>query len=557
MSTPNQAPEGNDPVQQIYYYYEVAKGLTGASIDETSAAYSKILKFSSPSADKKARTLANSFIPDLFSLFATNKDLASKAIESMIDFCEDEDAKVRMETIKRLPDLAVKTQKSSDKELVLDILIQLLQTQTPAELQIVKNSLERAMKELPEVGSKQLWNIVSSKNEPVLQQVALGWISANGKQVLGSSVDFAIGGIKAVGNIDDIFILNSILPILLTLPSLKGGEDAESKKLLTDLLDSLISKAPVESNISDSNEQAKEYISFLPRWVVNILSRNASTSSLLKYLSSSALPAMLNGKISGHKEQTHILRLVVEGCASRDPSPEIDIVIPKLKDAVIKLSKQIDSEKNSSQDPEKYNCDWALIEPAVVALYIACRRAPSYPISTDASQDLTPALKNIYFLAQVASPNHRRRLSQLIVDTEEYNKLDKTRLQCQNATEVIREMLKLPALRSKVPPPVKFSWRPHAPTPTQSKTNTIVKAKKKRAVSVQQAGGASPQSSTGQMKDKVRLKRRANELDSKEGSGSQEKKSRIGTNGEIAKPPIRGRKRGGGTTATVGGRKKN
>ncbi|KAK9367357.1 hypothetical protein V1509DRAFT_627092 [Lipomyces kononenkoae] len=498
------APEGDD-VQLIYYYYEVARGLTGATADDAAAAYARILKFSASNADKKARTLANSFIPDLFATFADRHDLSSRAVESMIDFCEDEDAKLRMGTIKRLPDIAVRSQSDSDKELIIDILIQLLQSQVPAELQIVRASLEKAAGQLPAVASRQLWAMAASNTEPVLQEVALSWITSTGKAILGSVPEFAAGGITAVKNISGVSLLGRVLSTLLAIKSMKGGDDEGGKQLLTDLLDALVAKAPEASVLVDSNESSPEYIAFLPKWVVNILGRHASSNSLIKYLATTAVPAMINGNISDPKGQTHILRLSVEGCASVPASTEIDIFIPKLKDLTIALARQLESDKKSATNPEEFECNWAVLEPAVLAIYIAIRRAPSYPISTDSSPELTPALRTICFEAQLALTNLRRRLSHLKPESEDAIKLEKTRWQCNNVLEVVREMLKLPGLRSKVPPQVKFSWRPRVAAPTPAAGAT-----KKQIIPTAQPSPS--QTQTNGSGKKVNLKRRASEL---------------------------------------------
>ncbi|KAK9323266.1 hypothetical protein V1517DRAFT_337948 [Lipomyces orientalis] len=524
------APEGDD-VQLIYYYYEVARGLTGGTADDAAAAYSRILTFSAPTADKKARTLANSFIPDLFAAFAARQDLASRAVESMIDFCEDEDTKIRMGTIKRLPDMAVHSHSDSDKELIIDILIQLLQAQVPAELQIVRSSLEKAAAQLPAVASRQLWAMASSTNEPVLQQVAVSWITSSGKTLLGSAPEFGAGGITAVKNITDVKLLGRLLPTLLSLQSMKGGDDEGSKQLLTDLLDALVAKAPDASLLTDSNETSQEYIAFLPKWVVNILTRHASSNSLIKYLASTAVPAILNKNISDSKGQTHILRLSVEGCASVPASTEFGIFIPKLKDLVVLLAHDLENDKKSASNPESLECNWAVLEPATIAIYIAIRRAPSYPISTDSSPDLTPALRAICSEAQLALPNLRRRLAQHKPESDEAIKSEKTRLQCNNVLDVAREMLKLPALRSKNPPQVRFSWRPRAVAPVPAAA-----VQKKQKVGPSQAVLPTQTQPNGSGK-KVNLKRRASELGRQPSPRTPDKVSDGGTRA--------GRRRGG------------
>ncbi|KAK9478625.1 hypothetical protein V1514DRAFT_330601 [Lipomyces japonicus] len=515
------APSGDDPVQQIYYYYEIAKGLNGSTPDEAADAYANILSFSSLSADKKARTLANSFIPDLFANFVDRSELASKAVEKMIDYCEDEDVRLRMDTIKKLPELAIKSRAQGDKELILDILIQLLQAQAPPEFETVKTALLKASESLPGIASRQIWKILGSSTEPELHDLTLNWFNTQGKTVLSGSKEFAQAGIETVASIHTIEKLNKVLTLLLSLSSLKGGEnDSED---LTKLLDSLVTKAPESSALNDTNEEAKEFIAFLPKWVLNILNRYASSSSLIKYLVTVGIPAIVDQKLTTSKEIAHVLRLSVEAVVSKQKSTEVDIFVPKLREVFITVA----------QIQER---DWIILEPSAVGLYTSILRAPSFPISTDNSPDLTPLLKAVYVDAQAAVGDLRKQLLQFkSPTTPEAIKVEKSRLQAQNTLEVIKEMLKIPTLRSATPPAIKFSWRPRLPVPKKAVAETNAN---RQAAQQARTGGNNHNNNTGRgdggNTGKVRLKRRASEIESQ---GTSDKKARGNTVG--------GRKRGG------------
>ncbi|KAK9462888.1 apoptosis inhibitory protein 5-domain-containing protein [Lipomyces oligophaga] len=491
-----------DHVENIYKLYDVAKGINGSSAEEALQAYSEILAYSKPTLSKNAHILAKSFIPDLFSSFAREKSVASKAIESMIDFCEDEDVKIRTEAIRKLPDMVLMSTSDSDKDLVMDILIQLLQSQTPAELQAVQSSFDKLSTALPEIASKQLWAFAASADEPALQSIAVNILISTVKSI-GNSLAYAKDGIKSIISINDKNIINKLLPSLLSVAAMKGGDDPAGTALLTELLDALVARAPVQSAHTNSNQEALDFIAFLPKWVVNILNRNASSSSLITYLASIAFPAILSNKLTNEREVTHLLRLAVESCASGPQSPEIPILIPKLKDLAIKYGSTLREEALDSDSSSKVS--WPILEPLTIALYISMRRCPTYPLSTENSLELTPALRSICYEAQLALPNLRKEVVRLTADIDAWMTAEKTRLQCNNVLEVTREMLKLATLRSATPPTIKFSWRPN------SIGRPVSKPRPKRAVPIPIA--AEPASVSGEHRT-VRLKRRSSALES-------------------------------------------
>ncbi|KAK9465407.1 hypothetical protein V1512DRAFT_265822 [Lipomyces arxii] len=426
-----------DPVERIYYYYEVARGFASQT-DDPSSAYVKILEYSSPSADKRARVLANSFIPDLFSRFASEQRLASRAVESMIDFCEDEDPKLRVGTIKRLPEIAELSQSEADKELIVDILIQLMQSQAPAELDVVKASLERAARSLPGVTARKIWRLAASAtSEPVLQKIAKQWIMTTGKNTVGQYPEFAEAGIAAVKGMNDVNLFETLCGVLQGLPTLKDT------KRVGEMLDVLVSDCPSADSLSQADDAALDKFAALLRQIGRLVYRQPPLSALIKYLAT-IIPVLGSSKLR-QETQHKLLTLAYDCCLQTPPSRELDIFIPKLKDLVISLSTNLDDAP-----------DWTSIEPATLALQSALFNVPGFPLSSDASPDLTPALRRIWAQAHTELSNLRK----LDAQTTES---EKQRRQCENTVTATRELLKLPSLRAKEPLKVYVSWRPLKP----------------------------------------------------------------------------------------------
>ncbi|KAK9472620.1 uncharacterized protein V1510DRAFT_430347 [Dipodascopsis tothii] len=452
------APAGaqGDDVQQIYYYYEVAKGFTGVTKEQMLEAYKQILTFAAPAKDSKARTLASSFIPDLFKDFAV-EDTATgtKAVESMFDLCEDEDLRLRTGAIKRLPDM-LPVAIPADQETIVNILIQLLQAQAPAELQIVQGALERACKALPEIAARQLWEQTYSES-PALREIALNWAVAQGKQHLAKEPAYATAAVKALGQLSDAKALSRVLSVVMALPAYKAGDDNTAR--LTELGDLVVGK--LAAGFDPAAEATKELIAFVPKWIVNVLNRNGSPASLFAFLNATALPAISQGKLTDARERMHLLRLAVEGCVSKQADAEIDTFLPLIKDTVATLYHDIEQGQAGS---EPYSCDWPSIEPAVVGLYIGVHKRPEYAVPLDGESEFGPALKKIFYEAQVTLPTLRKQETDqeklLHPDPAVLKTIGRVRQQCTNVIEVVKELLKPAGTRSKVPPPIKFSWRP-------------------------------------------------------------------------------------------------
>ncbi|XP_065092825.1 apoptosis inhibitor 5 homolog isoform X2 [Ochlerotatus camptorhynchus] len=122
-----------DSIEKLYKNYEI---LTDAKdkIGEHEVEYREILDAVKGSA--KEKRLASQFIGKFFKYFPKLSELA---IDRQLDLCEDEDAQIRKQAIKDLPQLCKETKEHTPK--IADILAQLLITEDVTELQQVHLSL--------------------------------------------------------------------------------------------------------------------------------------------------------------------------------------------------------------------------------------------------------------------------------------------------------------------------------------------------------------------------------------------------------------------------------
>ncbi|KAK9448057.1 uncharacterized protein V1518DRAFT_419555 [Limtongia smithiae] len=487
-------PAGDD-VQTIYYLYSIAAGHEPAPPNLRLDAYSRILAYSRPAADVRARSLASSFIPDLFAGFADSPAVASRAVESMIDFCEDTNAKLRIDAIRRLPAVASHSKSDADKVVLVDILVQLLQATAAPELAAVRSSLQQIATLLPDITARQVWTLASAESEPVLQKIALNWIVSSGASLLSASDVFLTSAVTVLRKVSSLDTIKTILPAASTALTARSAKHSDSvPRHATELLDVLVSKIPTP--FADTSAVA-DYVAFLSTSVTPLFKFHASANSLLKFLATTATPALLDSNVTATPTIRTLLRLAVESVATVPASPEVSIFIPKLKDLAIWQAGKLPDPAAAATPTAAPTTDWLIVEPLCIALYIAIRRTPSYPLSTDASTDLTPALRSICFNAQIDAPILRKQQAAATEDVA----VETLRLACANVLEITREMLKLPALRSQTPPAIKFSWRPRTvpAAPAQPKSAIAVatgpaaesKRAKKRKVTVAAAAAAS------------------------------------------------------------------
>ncbi|EDS43559.1 apoptosis inhibitor [Culex quinquefasciatus] len=183
-----------DRIEKLYKNYEI---LTDAKdkIGEHELEYREILDAAGGSA--KEKRLASQFIGKFFKHFPS---LAETAIDRQLDLCEDEDAQIRKQAIKDLPQLCKDSKEHTPK--IGDILAQLLVTEDVTELQQVHQSLMTLAK-FDSIGTLTgIFSQIISGDEPTRYrnfQFILSKFIKTGPEVFTKEVeDFTIGEIKKI-----------------------------------------------------------------------------------------------------------------------------------------------------------------------------------------------------------------------------------------------------------------------------------------------------------------------------------------------------------------------
>ncbi|GAM26405.1 hypothetical protein SAMD00019534_095800 [Acytostelium subglobosum LB1] len=124
------------PSDAINTMYEIAHKLDANQLafDGDQALYSQVLQLSKVS--KQTKQLSSQFLSKYFKRFPT---LQGQALESLIDLIEEDDIPIRINAIKAFPSICRDNPDYIAK--LVDILGQLLNTDSPIEYETVKNSL--------------------------------------------------------------------------------------------------------------------------------------------------------------------------------------------------------------------------------------------------------------------------------------------------------------------------------------------------------------------------------------------------------------------------------
>jgi len=122
-------------LERIYQCGDILANAKGLSYKAHQAEYQEILA-GVKGADNVKR-LSSQFIARFFGLFS---DLAEQSIDAMLDLCEDTNVDIRKQAIKDLPVLC-KDQHIKNLPKIVDVLVQLLQSEDQGEITVIQNSI--------------------------------------------------------------------------------------------------------------------------------------------------------------------------------------------------------------------------------------------------------------------------------------------------------------------------------------------------------------------------------------------------------------------------------
>ncbi|XP_058818213.1 apoptosis inhibitor 5 homolog isoform X2 [Topomyia yanbarensis] len=300
-----------DRIEKLYKNYEI---LTDAKdkIGEHELEYREILDAVKGSA--KEKRLASQFIGKFFKHFPS---LAELAIDRQLDLCEDEDAQIRKQAIKDLPQLCKESKEHTPK--IGDILAQLLITEDVTELQQVHLSLLTLAK-FNAIGTLTgIFSQIVSGDEPTRYrnfQFILNKLMKIGPEVITNEVeDFVIAEIKKIlldVSADEFHLCMSILNQTKLSKTVTGH--AELVAIATEQADL---DADLGALASD-DETVERFIQCASE-ALPYFSSQVESTQFIKFMCEKLLPLNVWNLIGAgeeqHTTQLRLLKVFAEMCA--------------------------------------------------------------------------------------------------------------------------------------------------------------------------------------------------------------------------------------------------
>lgn len=300
-----------DRIEKLYKNYEI---LTDAKekIGEHELEYREILDAVKGTA--KEKRLASQFIGKFFKHFPT---LAELAIDRQLDLCEDEDAQIRKQAIKDLPQLCKDSKEHTPK--IGDILAQLLVTEDVTELQQVHLSLLTLAK-FDSIGTLTgIFSQIVSGDEPTRYrnfQFILNKLMKTGSDVVTKEVeDFVIAEIKKIlldVSADEFHLCMSILNQTKLSKTVTGH--AELVAIATE-------QADLDADLgalANDDETVERFIQCASE-ALPYFSSQVESTQFIKFMCEKLLPLNVWNAIGAgedqHTTQLRLLKVFAEMCA--------------------------------------------------------------------------------------------------------------------------------------------------------------------------------------------------------------------------------------------------
>ncbi|XP_055547126.1 apoptosis inhibitor 5 homolog [Wyeomyia smithii] len=300
-----------DRIEKLYKNYEI---LTDAKekIGEHELEYREILDAVKGTA--KEKRLASQFIGKFFKHFPA---LAEIAIDRQLDLCEDEDAQIRKQAIRDLPQLCKDSKEHTPK--IGDILAQLLVTEDVTELQQVHQSLLTLAK-FDAIGTLTgIFSQIVSGDETTRYrnfQFILNKLMKVGSDVITKEVeDFVIAEIKKIlldVSADEFHLCMSILNQTKLSKTVTGH--AELVAIATEQADL---DAELGS-LANDDETVERFIQCASE-ALPYFSSQVESTQFIKFMCEKLLPLNVWKSIGAgedqHTTQLRLLKVFAEMCA--------------------------------------------------------------------------------------------------------------------------------------------------------------------------------------------------------------------------------------------------
>ncbi|KAJ3313108.1 Apoptosis inhibitor 5 [Boothiomyces sp. JEL0838] len=363
-------------------------------------------------------------------------ELHDQALNSLFDLCEDYYLPVRLESIKNLFSFAVKLPKYTTR--IIDVLLQLLQSNEERELKLVKELLIAMFKKYPKDCCSGLFHQVENGT---CQAVLFSFVDEELMEHLSPALKVKF--FKKFLSLLDTSALENCSKVMIDLmPEL---EDQETVGKILNLRLQELFKSPDENTVSNILAMS------------NVLKKSKQQSDLERLFALFEMN-LLNTPV----QQLNIMKLIAEmyaGINERIAEKFVQLIESKLSNEFLPLV--IEAQNG------KLNFGLPSIEPALFIIY----KSKKLSDSKQNSELLTATLKSLYQpVIQL-----RDQLSKAATDVK-YKILYAT---AKNAYTLIVELLKENRMQDYID--FKFSWLQVKPVPSKQQPKlTISKPKQKK-----------------------------------------------------------------------------
>eukprot|EP00794_Sanderia_malayensis_P018134 gene18134-19944_t len=333
-------------VEELYRNFGILAD-AGDKISEHEDAYQAII--GGVKGDASEKKLACQFIPRFFKDFPK---LAEQAIDAQLDLCEEEDAVIRRQAMKTLPDFCKND--SEHMARIADILTQLLQTEDEIELGIVKNGLISLIKKDPKAALGGIFSQIVNEDD-IIREKAI--------KFLNYSVHLLVKDIFHPNPDIESFLYQEIKKAMSDVTGdefkIFMGILSKLKSVISEpqnLADVIAEQAELEKNFQPSEMDSIDRLITCTRQAVPFFKKGASSEKYYDYLVKQVLPVLdqvaQTGEFGDFRLELLKTLVDVSPYVTEDAAKEsIDIIYNKLLE-YLPESPSEDEEKSEEEDKE-------------------------------------------------------------------------------------------------------------------------------------------------------------------------------------------------------------
>ncbi|XP_065180053.1 apoptosis inhibitor 5-like isoform X2 [Sycon ciliatum] len=399
--------------------------------------------------DAGARKLSAGFITKFFPSFP---ELSEKAIESLIDLCEDEDVSIRKLAIQHMPNVC---REHGDNSSLSDILSQLLIAEDEGELRAVKRSLEALLKKDTCGTLAGLFFQINNNHDEACRDKSLRFLSQN---VVALSPSL-ISGKEPV----ERYTLNAVKK---AFPTVSSDEFPHFMKLLSclslvstpegarEVVDAIANVACLQEPFDASNADAVDRLLVCTRNALPSIRRGAAALQFTEYYVSNV--ALFAG-VACDKSKVDLYQWLASLCCIPPSADDSLAIIGTLYYAIMThlpaLPSGGDSQASAAvSKASEQPVDYKVTECLLYSLHQLGKKCPDYFTEDEAAQSRLVLLRQRLQLVGVKAMSEQKSLRASLAgkppavirgdSTLQSNQI--SLLACQSISTIIKAFFKNP-----------------------------------------------------------------------------------------------------------------